>query len=45
MTNANTPATAKTGGQLWVGCGVLAVGALMAAGAAMIPAEAGYSGV
>ncbi|MEN9983082.1 MAG: hypothetical protein RI918_1051, partial [Pseudomonadota bacterium] len=25
MTNANTPATAKTGGQLWVGCGVLAV--------------------
>lgn len=45
MTSTNTPATAKTGGQLWIGCGVLAVGVLMAAGAAMIPAEAGYSGV
>ena len=45
MTSANTPATVKTGGQFWVGCGVLAVGALMAAGAAMMPAEAGYSGV
>jgi putative tricarboxylic transport membrane protein len=45
MTSANTSATTKTGGQLWVGCGVLAIGALMAAGAAMIPAEAGYSGV
>jgi putative tricarboxylic transport membrane protein len=45
MTSANTPAATKTGGQLWVGCGVLAIGALMAAGAAMIPAEAGYSGV
>ena len=45
MTSANTPATVKTGGQIWVGCGVLAVGALMAAGAAMMPAEAGYSGV
>jgi putative tricarboxylic transport membrane protein len=45
MTSANAPATVKTGGQIWVGCGVLAVGALMAAGAAMIPAEAGYSGV
>ena len=45
MTNANAPAAATTGGQLWVGCGVLAIGVLMAAGAAMIPAEAGYSGV
>lgn len=45
MTSANTPAAAKTGGQLWVGCGVLAIGVVMAAGAAMIPAEAGYSGV
>jgi putative tricarboxylic transport membrane protein len=45
MTNTNTLASAKNSGQLWVGCGVLAVGALMAAGAAMIPAEAGYSGV
>ena len=45
MTSANTPAAVKTGGQIWVGCGVLAVGALMAVGAAMMPAEAGYSGV
>jgi putative tricarboxylic transport membrane protein len=45
MTGTNTPAAAKSSGQLWVGCGVLAIGVLMAAGAAMIPAEAGYSGV
>ena len=45
MTGTHTPAAAKTGGQLWVGCGGLAVGVVMAAGAAMIPAEAGYSGV
>lgn len=45
MSSTNTPTTVKTGGQLWVGCGVLAIGVLMAAGAAMIPAEAGYSGV
>jgi putative tricarboxylic transport membrane protein len=45
MSSTNTPAATKSSGQLWVGCGVLAVGVLMAAGAAMIPAEAGYSGV
>jgi putative tricarboxylic transport membrane protein len=45
MSSTNTPVATKTSGQLWVGCGVLAVGVLMAAGAAMIPAEAGYSGV
>lgn len=32
-------------GQTWVGCGVFAIGIIMAIGAAMIPAEAGYGGV
>jgi two-component system response regulator TctD len=31
MTGTNTPATTQTRGQFWVGCGVLAVGVLMAA--------------
>lgn len=38
-------AAPKSQGQFWVGCGVLAVGVIMAAGAAMMPAEAGYSGI
>jgi putative tricarboxylic transport membrane protein len=45
MAGADTPVATKTSGQLWVGCGVLAIGIVMAVGATMIPAEAGYSGV
>jgi putative tricarboxylic transport membrane protein len=48
MSSADTPNTADrsaAAGQTWVGCGVLVIGVIMAVGASMIPAEAGYSGV
>ena len=48
MSSADTPNTTDrsvVAGQTWVGCGVLAIGVIMALGATMIPAEAGYSGV
>jgi putative tricarboxylic transport membrane protein len=45
MAGANSHDRTVAAGQTWVGCGVLATGVIMAVGATMIPAEAGYSGV
>jgi putative tricarboxylic transport membrane protein len=45
MTQTHTLNTKHAKGQTWMGCGILAVGVTMAAGAYMIPSEAGYSGV
>jgi putative tricarboxylic transport membrane protein len=45
MADAHTSGHNGAAGQTWVGCGVLALGIIMAVGAAMIPAEAGYAGV
>lgn len=39
------PAHRAAGAQTLIGAGVLALGAVIAAGAAMIPSEAGYAGV
>jgi putative tricarboxylic transport membrane protein len=43
--NTTAPIAAVPRGQQWVGCGVLALGVVMAFGASMIPSEAGYSGI
>jgi putative tricarboxylic transport membrane protein len=45
MPRINTTGNKVSAGQTWVGCGVLSIGVIMAAGASFIPAEAGYSGV
>ena len=45
MVDTQVPNAKSTPGQTWIGCGILAVGAIMAVGASMIPSEAGYSGV
>lgn len=45
MTDALVSKSKSSAGQTLMGCGILAVGVIMAVGAAMIPSEAGYSGV
>jgi putative tricarboxylic transport membrane protein len=45
MTETQAAHTKTASGQTWMGCGILLVGLIMAVGAAMIPSEAGYSGV